>query len=49
MLLLWETGALPEEFREELLLITEESELNLVSDQTTWVVDSRESFHLTPD
>ena len=34
---------------EELLLITEESEMHLVSDETTWVVDSRASYHLTPD
>ena len=34
---------------EELMLITEESELNLVGDETTWVVDSGASFHLTPD
>ena len=34
---------------EELLLITEESELHLVSDETTWVVDSGASYHLTPD
>ena len=34
---------------EQLLLITEESELNLVGDEMTWVVDSRASFHLTPD
>ena len=34
---------------EELLRITEESELHLVSDETTWVVDSRASYHLTPD
>ena len=34
---------------EELLLITEESELHLVSDETTWVVDSGASYHLIPD
>ena len=34
---------------EELLLITEESELHLVSDETTWVVDSGASYHLTPN
>ena len=34
---------------EELMLITEESELNLAGDEMTWVVDSRGSFHLTPD
>ena len=34
---------------EELLLITEESELNLADDKMTWVVDSGASFHLTPD
>ena len=34
---------------QELMLITEESELNLASDETTWVVDSGASFHLTPD
>ena len=31
------------------MLITEESELHLVSDETTWVVDSGVSYHLTPD
>ena len=30
-------------------MITEESELHLVNDETTWFVDSRVSFHLTPD
>ena len=34
---------------EELVLITEESELNLAGDEVTWVVDSGASFHLTPD
>ena len=34
---------------EELMLITEESELNLVGDETTWVVDFGTSFHLTLD
>ena len=34
---------------EELMLITEERELHLVSDETTWVVDSGASYHLTPD
>ena len=34
---------------EELLLIIEESEIHRVSDETTWVVDSGASFHLTPD
>ena len=34
---------------EELMLITEENELNLDGDETTWVVDSGASFHLTPD
>ena len=34
---------------EELLFIIEESELHLVSDETTWFVDSRVSFHLIPD
>ena len=34
---------------EELMLITEESELNLTGDEMTWVVDSRASFHLTLD
>ena len=35
--------------KEELLLIIEESELHLVSNETTWVVDSGASYHLTPD
>ena len=35
--------------KEELLLITEESELHLVSDETTWVVDSGASYHLSLD
>ena len=34
---------------EELLLIIEECELHLVSDESTWVVDSGASYHLTPD
>ena len=34
---------------EELLLITKENELNLTSDETTWIVNSRVSFHLTSD
>ena len=34
---------------EELMLITEESELNLAGDEMTWVVDSGASFHLTSD
>ena len=34
---------------EELLLITEESEVHLVSEETAWVVDSEVSFHLTLD
>ena len=34
---------------EELMLITEESELNLAGDEMTWVVDFGVSFHLTPD
>ena len=34
---------------EEMFFITEESELNLFNDETAWVVDSRVSFHLTPD
>ena len=33
---------------EELMLITEESELNLAGDEMTWVVDSGASF-LLPD
>ena len=31
------------------MLITEESELNLVGDEMTWVVDSGALFHLTLD
>ena len=34
---------------EELMFITEESELNLATHKMTWVVDSVASFHLTPD
>ena len=34
---------------EERLVIIEESELHLVNDASTWVVDSGASFHLTPD
>ena len=37
------------ESEEELMLITEESELNLARDEMTWVVDSGASFHLTLD
>ena len=33
----------------ELLLITEESELHLIINESTWVVDSGVSYHLTPD
>ena len=33
---------------EELLLISEQNELNLVGDESTWVVDSGASFHLAP-
>ena len=32
-----------------MLLITEESELHLFIDETTWVVDFRASYHLTID
>ena len=31
------------------MLITEEGELNIAGDETTWVVDSGASFHLTPE
>ena len=34
---------------EELMLITEKSEVNLAGDEMTWVVNSGASFHLTPD
>ena len=34
---------------EELLLISEQNEVNLVGDESTWVVDSGASFHLTLD
>ena len=34
---------------EEILLIIEENELHIVSDETTWVVNSGASFHLTPN
>ena len=34
---------------EELLLITDESEMHLVSDEKTWVVEFGGSYHLTPD
>ena len=34
---------------EELLLISEQNEVNLVSDESIWVVDSGASFHLIPD
>ena len=37
-----------EDFREK-SLITEETGLHLVNDETTWVVNSGASFHLTPD
>ena len=33
---------------DELLLITEENELYLVSDESMWVVNSRALYHLTP-
>ena len=57
MLLMWEVGALSNELptvaittsEEELLLITEESELHLVNDESTGVVDSGASYHLNPD
>ena len=31
------------------MLINERNEVNLVSDESTWMVDSGASFHLTPD
>ena len=31
------------------MLIIEENEVNLVGDETMWVVDSRASFHLNPE
>ena len=34
---------------EELLLISEQNEVNLVGDESMWVIDSGASFHLTPD
>ena len=34
---------------EELLLITKDSELYLVSDESTWVVGPGASYHITPD
>ena len=34
---------------EELLLMSEQSEVNLTGEESTWVVDSGASFHLTPD
>ena len=34
---------------EEELLISEQNKINLVSEESTWVVDSRASFHLTPN
>ena len=34
---------------EERLVIIEESELHLVNNETTWVIDSGASFHLTPN
>ena len=32
-----------------MLLISEENEVNLVGDESTWVVDLGVSFHLTPN
>ena len=34
---------------EEILLISKQNEVNFVSDETTWVVNSGVSFHLNPD
>ena len=34
---------------EKLLLISEQNEVNLVSDESKWVVDSSALFHLTHD
>ena len=34
---------------EELFLINEKNEVNLVGDESMWVIDSGASFHLTPD
>ena len=34
---------------EELLLISEQNEVNLVGDESTCIVDSSASFHLTPN
>ena len=34
---------------DELLLITEELELHIVRNESTWVVDSGASYHLTPN
>ena len=34
---------------EELVLINEQNIMNLVGDESTWVIDSGASFHLTPD
>ena len=34
---------------EELLLINEQNKVNLVDNESTWVVDSGASFHLTPN
>ena len=31
------------------MLITEECDVNLASEEMTWVVDSGASFHLTPE
>ena len=35
--------------KEELLFINEQSEANLAGKESTWVVDSGVSFHLTPN
>ena len=34
---------------EELVIITEQSELHLVNDESTWVVDFGTPYHLTPN
>ena len=34
---------------EEFLLLSEQNEVNLVGEESTWVVDSGTSFHLTFD
>ena len=34
---------------EELLVISEQNEVNLVGDESTWVIDSGASVHLTRD